>query len=89
MLAEAIDGAQQPGVLVHRADDRGAEDEELRVLVRGVAGIEQVALGGVAERAVDVLAGAVDAGERLLVEQAHHAVPLGDASCSVVIISCW
>ena len=49
-------GAQQAAVLVHRADHRGAEDEELRVVVRGVTGQQQVALGRVAEREVDVLA---------------------------------
>ena len=43
-----------------------------------VARIEQVALGGVAEREVDVLARAVDAREGLLVQQADQAVPLGD-----------
>src|SRR3712207_7860018 len=48
------------------------------VLVRGVAGVEQVALLLVADREVDVLAGAVDAVERLLVQQAGHPVALGD-----------
>ena len=38
------DGAQQAAVLVHGADDRGAEHQELGVVVRRVAGIEQVAL---------------------------------------------
>ena len=70
-------GPQQAAELVDGADDRGAEDQELGVVVRRVAREEEVALGGVAEREVDVLAGAVDAGERLLVEQALHAVLLG------------
>src|ERR1700712_2925836 len=56
----------------------GAEDQELRVVVGGVAREHQVALGRVAQREVDVLAGAVDALERLLVEQALHAVLAGD-----------
>ena len=73
------DRAQQAAVLVHGADDGGAEHQELRVLVRRVARIEQVALRRVAEREVDVLARAVDARERLLVQQAHQAVALGDA----------
>ena len=77
LVAEATDAAQQAAVLVHGADHRGAEHQELRVVVRGVAGEQQVALGRVAEREVDVLARAVDAGERLLVEQALHAVLLG------------
>ena len=60
------------------ADDRGAEHQELRVLVRRVTGHQQGAQIGVAQREVDVLARPVDAGERLLVEQALHAVLLGD-----------
>ena len=77
LLAEATTARSRPPILVHGADDRGAEHQELRVLVRRVAGLEQVALLGVAERPVDVLARAVDAGERLLVQQALHAVLLG------------
>ncbi len=57
----------------------GAEHQELSVFVRRVARIEQVALRRAAERPVDVLAGAVDAGERLFVRQAGHAVLLGHA----------
>ena len=56
-----------------------AEHQELRVRVRRVARIEQVALRVAAQRPVDVLARAVDAGERLFVQQAGHAVLLGDA----------
>ena len=70
---------QQAAVLVDGADDGGAEHQELGVGVRRVSRQEQVALGGVAQREVDVLARAVDALERLLVEQALHAVLLGDA----------
>ena len=44
-----------------------------------VAGVEQVALRGVAEREVHVLAGAVDARERLLVQEAREAEALRDA----------
>ena len=72
------DGAEDAAVLVHRPDDGGAEHEELGVLVRRVARVEEVALGRVADREVDVLARAVDAGERLLVQEALHAVLLGD-----------
>ena len=43
----------------------------------GVAGIEQVALGAVADRPVDVLATAVDTGERLLMQQAGETMPAG------------
>ena len=73
------DRTQQRRVRVHRSDHGGAEDQELGVLVRRLAGIEEVALGRVAEREVDVLARAVHARERLLVEQAGHPVPLGHA----------
>ena len=65
--------AQQGGVFVDRANGGGAEHEELRVLMRGIAGIEQVAELA-AQRPVDVLARTVDSGERLLVQQAGHAV---------------
>ena len=80
-------GAQQAAELVHRADDRAAEHQELRVVVRRRARIEQVALGAVAERVVQVLARAVDARERLLVQEAHEVVLLGDRF-SVTITSC-
>ena len=71
-------GAQEAAELVHGADDGATEHQELRVVVRRVARVEQVALGGVAERVVDVLARAIDARERLLVKQADQAVTLGD-----------
>src|ERR1700749_1714007 len=72
-------GPQQAAVLVHGADDGGAEDEELGVGVRGVSRQQQVALGRGAEAEVGGLARAVDARERLLVEQALQAVLLGAA----------
>jgi hypothetical protein len=49
-------GPQQPAELVHRADDGGAEDEELGVVMGRVPREEEVSLGGVADREVDVLA---------------------------------
>ena len=69
--------AEQFRILGHGADDRDAEDEELGVVVRVVAGVEQVLAGVGRHRPVVVLAGAVDAGERLLVEQADQAVLVG------------
>ena len=45
--------------------------------MRGVAGVEQIALVGVADREVHVFTGAIDACERLLVQEAGHAVALG------------
>ncbi len=53
------------------------EDDELQVLQRRVAGLEQVLVGG-AERPVVVLAASVDALERLLVQQAHEVVAACD-----------
>ena len=67
-------GAQQLLVLVDRLEHRRAEEQELQVLVRGVARLEQVVAGVGAHRPVVVLAGAVDAGERLLVQQADEPV---------------
>ena len=66
--------SQQPLELVDRAQHRGAEHQELDVVVRRVAGIQQVVAEVVAHAPVQVLAGAVDAGERLLVHQAGQAV---------------
>ena len=69
--------AQQRLVLVDGLDDRRAEEQELQVLRRGVAGVEQVQAGVGAHRPVVVLARAVDAGERLLVQQADQPVAAG------------
>ena len=62
---------------MHAANHGAAEQQELHVLVRGAARIEQVALGGIAHRPVDVLSGAVDAFEGLFVQQAGHTVLTG------------
>ena len=62
--------AQQPLARVHRPDHRRAEHQELHVVVRVRARAEQVVPLVVAHRPVQVLARAVDAGERLLVQQA-------------------
>ena len=80
VLADVGDrGAQQPLVLVHRLDHRGAEEEEVDVVGRRVARVEQVGAAVGPHRPVVVLARAVDAGERLLVQQADEAVAAGDA----------
>ena len=76
------DGPQQALVLLHGTQHGRAEHEELGVLVRRVARVEQVALRRAAERPVHVLARAVDAGERLLVREARHAVLLGHATAA-------
>ena len=62
---------------VHRPDHRAQEDEELHVGVRVVLRIEQVDAGVGGHRPVVVLAAAVHAGERLLVQQRLEVVTLG------------
>ena len=66
--------AQQALPHVDRANHRGAEEQELHVVVRRVAGAQQVVAEVVADAPVQVLAGAVDAGKRLLVQQARQPV---------------
>ena len=70
-------GAQQVGVLVDRLDDGAERREEDRVLVGVVAGVEQVD-AAVGDGPVVVLARAVHAGERLLVEEADEPVAVRD-----------
>ena len=68
--------AQQVGVQVHRPHHRHQEHQELQVGVGLVLRIEQVDARVGGHRPVVVLARAVDAGERLLVQQRGQAVPL-------------
>ena len=78
VLADVRDrGPQQALVLVDGLDHRGAEEQEADVLRRRVARLHQVVAGVGAHRPVVVLAGAVDAGERLLVQQADEPVLAG------------
>ena len=60
-------------------DDGDQEEQELGVVVGRVAGLEQVVARVVGQRPVEVLARAVDAGERLLVQQELQAVAVGHA----------
>ena len=69
---------QERLVLVHRLQHGRAEEQELEVLVRRVAGLEQVDARVRAHRPVVVLARAVDARERLLVQQADEPVAARD-----------
>ena len=71
--------AQQVLVFVHGLQNRREDKQELRVLLRRVAGVQKIfaAVGG--KRPVVVLARAVHARERLFVQQAHHAVPVRHA----------
>ncbi len=81
IVVGAGDGeAKDFAVLADSADDGGAEDEELRVFVRGVAGVEEVFAGVGGHRPVVVLTGAVDAGKGFFVEEADEAVLVGDAA---------
>ena len=59
-------GTQELLIVIDGLDHRGEEDDELQVVERGVARIEQV-LGLGAKRPVVVLARTVDALEGLLV----------------------
>ena len=79
LWALATETRKQVAVPGDRADDRDQEEQELGVLVRRIAGLEQVVARVVGQRPVEVLARAVDAGERLLVQQELEAVAVGHA----------
>ncbi len=66
-------------MLVDGLDHRGAEEQEVEVVGGGVARLEQVVAGVGPHRPVVVLARAVHARERLLVQQADEAVLAGHA----------
>ena len=66
--------AQQVLIVVHGLDDRAEEEQELGVLARGLAGVEEVDARVGGHGPVVVLAGAVHALEGLFVEQADEAV---------------
>ena len=70
--------AQHLLILVHTLDERRQEQQELGVLAGGAAGLQQVLAGVGLQRPVVVLAGAIDAGKGLLVEQAHQPVAGGN-----------
>ena len=70
-------GTQELLIVIDGLDHRGEEDDELQVVERGVARIEQI-LGLGAKRPVVVLARTVDALERLLVQQADQVVAGGN-----------
>ena len=74
----AIDARSSAAWSSTAAMHRGAEEQEDQVLVRRVARLEQVDARVGAHRPVVVLARAVDAGERLLVQQADEAVAARD-----------
>src|SRR6476646_3735972 len=79
-------GAEQRGVLMHRLEDRGEEDQEANILMRRLPGLEQVVtielrvVGRHGHRPVAVLARSVDAGKRLLVQQRLQVMPQRDTT---------
>ena len=69
--------AQHLLILVHALDERRQKQQELGILAGSAAGLQQVLTGVGLQRPVVVLAGAVDTGEGLLVEQTHQPVAGG------------
>ena len=81
VVGGAGDGsAEQVGVQIDRPHAGQQEDEELHVRVGFDVRVEQVHAGVGRDRPVVVLAGAVDAGEGLFVEEADEAVAFGDGA---------
>ena len=79
IVARAGDAdAQQILILVHGLDDRRQEQQELRVLHRRRARIEQIFAPVGGNRPVVVLARSVHALERLFMQQADQPVAVGD-----------
>ena len=70
--------AEQILIVVNSFDNRAEEQQELCVLIGGLAGGEKVDSGIRSHGPVVVLARTVDSGERLLVEQADKSVLRGD-----------
>jgi len=86
VVAGRSDGsAEQALVEVDGADHRGAEGEELGVLVRVVAGLEEVADAGATDGPVDVLTGTVNAREGLLGEEADEPCWAATRRSSVIV----
>ena len=79
IIARGCDGyTHQICIIIHCTDDTHEEEQELHVLARGLARIEQVlALGG-DHGPVVVLTGAVDALEWLLVQETCIIMLIGD-----------
>src|SRR5699024_7119997 len=73
-------GAEQAAPAGDCADDGGAKYEKLSVSMRCVGRREQIALGGLSKRPVEVFSGAIYAAERLFVYEAHKTVFPGDAA---------
>ena len=67
-------GPQKVLIVVHTLDKGRQKQQKPGVLTGGGAGLEEVAAGVGAQGPVVVLAGAVDAGKGLFVEETHQAV---------------
>lgn len=66
---------QQVLIIIDSLDDGGEEQQELGIFLWGFAGFEKIQAGVGRKGPVVVLARTIDAGERLLVQQAYHVVP--------------
>ena len=71
--------AKQVSVPRDRADDSEQKEQELRVLMGRIAGLEQVVSMIIGEGPVEVLARTVDTRERLFVQQELEAIAVGHA----------
>ncbi len=71
-------GTQNIRVLVNGADGGNQKHQELNVVMRCLAGIEQVIPIIIGERPVDMLAGTVDTGKRFFVHECGQPVLFGD-----------
>ena len=84
--------AQKVLVVIHGLNHRAQKQQELGIFVRRLAGGEQVHAGVRGQGPVVVLAGAVDAGKGLFVQQAHHAVPgsygLHELHGQLIVVGC-
>ena len=74
--------AQQRAVLMQGAEGGSAEYQKLSIGMRGVTRIEQAAEFGISDRVVEMLAGTVDAGKGLFMQQAGHAIAFGHGAQS-------
>ncbi|OPZ72714.1 MAG: hypothetical protein BWY83_00501 [bacterium ADurb.Bin478] len=70
-------GAQQIAIVIDGAQDGGEKYQELQVLLRRFAGLEQIVTLRISHGPVVVFAAAVDAGKGLFVQQQRQSVAVG------------
>ena len=84
--------SQQILVFVYRFDNGCQEELELEIVLGILAGVEKVFTRVGTDGPVVVLAGAVDAGKWLFMQQAYQTVLLGgflhNLHCQLVVIGC-